>query len=85
MSSVGLYVNGAISLSISSLVEEYKCAKVRLELTLNESQDPLVHSAAPTLATRRKLKLGTAVVDAKTIFRHWEIVGMSNREGEALG
>lgn len=34
LSGVGLYRNGALSLPISSLVEEYKCAKAQLEMTL---------------------------------------------------
>ncbi|KAL7868614.1 hypothetical protein SRHO_G00099980 [Serrasalmus rhombeus] len=51
MSSVGLYVDGPLSLPISSLTEEYKCAKARLEMTLSESRDPLVRCAAPALRT----------------------------------
>ena len=66
LSSIGLYGNGALSLPISSLVEEYKCTKARLEMTLTESRDPYVRGAAPTLATRRKWKPTAAVAEAKT-------------------
>lgn len=52
-SSVGLYRNVALSLSISSLVEEYKCAKARLEMTLTESQDSVVRNTAFFLVTGR--------------------------------
>ncbi len=39
LSNIGLYGYGALSLPISSLVEEYKCSKARLEMTLTESRD----------------------------------------------
>lgn len=64
LSSIGLYGNGALSLPISSLVEEYKCAKSRLGMTLTESWDPFVSGAAPTLATGRKWKPSAAVTVA---------------------
>lgn len=40
LSSIGLYGNGALSLPVSSLVEDYKCAKARLEMT---SLNPGIH------------------------------------------
>lgn len=87
MSSVGLYSNGALSLPISSLMEEYKCAKVRLEMTLTESKDPLVRGAAPTLKTGRKWKPEAAVAEAKAALRHRDVVGHVNqgRGGFGLG
>ena len=75
LSSIGLYGNGALSLPISSVVEEYKCAKARLEMTLTESRDPFVRGAAPTLVTGRKWKPSAAVAVAKTALRHRDIVG----------
>lgn len=65
LSSFRLYISGALSLSISSLVEEYKCAKVRLNLSLTESQDLVVRGVAPTLATGNKWTPTTAVLDVK--------------------
>ncbi|KAK0139173.1 Retrovirus-related Pol polyprotein from type-2 retrotransposable element R2DM [Merluccius polli] len=75
LSNIGLYGNRALSLPISSLVEEYKCAKTRLEMTLTESRDPFVRGAAPTLVTGRKWKPSAAVAVAKTALRHRDIVG----------
>ncbi|KAK0148024.1 hypothetical protein N1851_012273 [Merluccius polli] len=75
LSSIGLYGNGALSLPISSLVEEYKCSKARLEMTLTESRDPVVTGAAPTLATGRRWKPSAAVAQAKSALRHRDIVG----------
>lgn len=81
MNSVGLYGNGALSLPIS------KSVKVRLELTLTESQDSLVPGAAPTLATGRKWKPGAAEADIKSALRHRDIVGhvQQGRGGFGLG
>lgn len=44
----GLYGSGLLSLPISSLVEEYKCARAKLEITLTESQVSTIISVAPT-------------------------------------
>ena len=48
LSSIGLYENGALSLLLSSLVEEYKCAKARNEMMLRESRDPTIRITATT-------------------------------------
>ncbi|TWW63624.1 hypothetical protein D4764_03G0006320 [Takifugu flavidus] len=85
LSSIGLYGNGVLSLPISSLVEEYKCAKARLEMTLTESRDPFVRGAAPTLATGRKWKPSAAVAEAKTSLRHRDIVGHVQHGKNGLG
>ncbi|KAL1278284.1 hypothetical protein QQF64_024957 [Cirrhinus molitorella] len=45
VSSVSLYSKGALLLPISSLVKEFKCAKVRLDMSLTESRDPTKASA----------------------------------------
>lgn len=85
LSSIGLYGNGALSLPISSLVEEYKCAKTRVEMTLTESRDPCVRDAAPNLATGRKWKPSAAVAVAKTTLRHRDIVGRVQHGRGGLG
>ncbi|KAJ8389272.1 hypothetical protein AAFF_G00121370 [Aldrovandia affinis] len=40
--NIGLYGHGALELPVSSLTEEYKCTKVRLNMTLTESQDGMI-------------------------------------------
>ena len=85
LTSIGLYSNGALSLPISSLVEEYKCAKTRVEMTLTESRDPVVRGAAPTLVTGRKWKPSAAVAVAKTALRHRDIVGHVQHGRGGLG
>ena len=64
-----------LSLPISSLVEAYKCAKARLEMTLTESRDSIVRGVAPTLATGKKWTPASAVLDTKSALRHRDIVG----------
>lgn len=86
-SSVGLYSDGDLSLPISSLVEEFKCAKVRLEMSLTDSRDPVVRGAPPTLATGRKWTPATAVQQAKSALLHRDVVGhvQQGRGGFGLG
>ena len=61
LSSVAMYGKGIVELPISSLTEEFNCAKVRLEMTLTQSKDPEVRRVAPTVNTERKWKLKQAV------------------------
>lgn len=54
LSNIGLFWNGALELPVFSLTEENKCTKVRLYMTLTESQNAMIRAAAPRLATGRK-------------------------------
>ncbi|KAJ8409026.1 hypothetical protein AAFF_G00240470 [Aldrovandia affinis] len=47
LSNIGLYGHGALELPVSSLTEEYKCTKVRLNMTLTESQDGMIQRLPP--------------------------------------
>lgn len=87
LSSIGLYGKGMLHLPISSLVEEYKCAKFRLEMMLLDSNDPFVAQAVPILATGRKWTLLAATEQAKAALRHKDIVGrvQEGRSGLGLG
>ncbi|KAL7393910.1 hypothetical protein ABVT39_017600 [Epinephelus coioides] len=69
------------------LVEEFKCAKVRLDMSLTDSWDPVVRGAAPTLATGKKWTPATAVQQAKSALLHCDIVGhvQQGRGGFGLG
>lgn len=53
MSSIGPYGKGILELPVSSLVEEYKCSKVRLEMTQMDSRDPCITKIVLTFKTRR--------------------------------
>ena len=37
LTTIGLYGDGVLKLPLTSLTEEFKCAKTRLQMTLNES------------------------------------------------
>ncbi|KAK0153815.1 hypothetical protein N1851_004106 [Merluccius polli] len=54
LSNIALYGKGILELPLSSLTEEYKSTKVRLQMMLTESRDPCVAKTAPTLSTGRK-------------------------------
>jgi len=54
LSRLGLYSKGILLLPVSALTGEFKCAKVRLEMTLVESHDKCVREAAPVLKSGRK-------------------------------
>jgi len=57
--------------SCSALTEEFKCAKVRLEMTLVESQDKCVREAEPVLKTGRKWSAKKSVVETKAAPSNW--------------
>jgi hypothetical protein len=87
LSNIGLYGHGALELPISSLSEEYKCTKVRLSMTLAESQDAAIRTAPPRLATGRKWTPAEAVEQAQSALRHGDILGhvQQGRYGFGLG
>ena len=66
---------GVLELPITSLDGEYKCSKVRLQMTLKDSRDHTISNAAPLLSTGRKWKPSDAVQHAKSALRHNDIVG----------
>ncbi|KAL6460670.1 hypothetical protein MHYP_G00306360 [Metynnis hypsauchen] len=80
-----LYGDGVLKLPLTSLTEEFKCAKTRLQMTLNESQDPVVRENAPTLATGRKWTPARAVEEATAALRHADIVGNVQQGRGGLG
>lgn len=54
LTNISLYGKGVLELAITSLTEEYKCSKVRLQMTLKDSRDQTISNAAPLLLTGRK-------------------------------
>jgi len=71
LSRVGLYSKGILQLPVSALTEEFKCAKVRLEMTLVESRDKCVREAGPVLKTGRKWSAKKSVVEANWLPFIW--------------
>ena len=54
LSTVALYGKGILELPMTSLVEEFKCAKTSLEMTLSQSKDPAVKNTAPIVKTGKQ-------------------------------
>lgn len=75
LTTIGLYGDSILKLPLSSLTEEFKCAKTRLQMTLNESRDTVVSNNAPALATGRKWRPAKAVEEAIAALKHADIVG----------
>jgi hypothetical protein len=83
---LGLYTSsGKLQLPISSLVEEFKVAKARLLMTLNNSPDECISRAGIELRTGRKWSVSQAVDVAKNRLVHQDIVGTTNTGRQGLG
>lgn len=68
LTNISLYGKGVIELPITSLTEEYKCSKVKLQMNLKDSRDQTISNAVPPLLTGRKWTPSAAL-------RHSDIVG----------
>ncbi len=75
LSSVGLYGHGKLEFPITGLVEEFKCTKVRLVMTLTESEDAVIRTAAPQVVAGRKWTPSEAVQSAKSALHFRDVVG----------
>ncbi|KAJ8393735.1 hypothetical protein AAFF_G00057880 [Aldrovandia affinis] len=75
LTNISLYGKGVLELPLTSLTEEYKCSKVRLQMTLKDSRDQTISNAAPPLLTGRKWTPSDAVQQATSALRHKDIVG----------
>lgn len=84
-SSVSKYEQGLLQLPLSILTEEFKCTKVRLEMTLTESKETAIQAAGPTLVTGNKWSAKSAVQQAKSALHHIDIVGQVQHGRGGLG
>lgn len=85
LTTIALYGDCLLKLPLTSLMEEFKCAKTRLQVTLNESQDVLVSRNAPAVVTGRKWRPARAVEEAVTALKHADIVGHVQQGRGGLG
>lgn len=71
-------------LAESGLVEEFKCTKVRLEMTLS---NPYFAQSAPTLVTGRKRTPRAAPQQVKSALEHQDVIGnvQHGRGGVGIG
>lgn len=75
LTNISLYGKGVLELPITSLIDEYKCSKVRLLMTLKDSKDQITSNAAPALVTGRKWTPSSAAKQAMSALKHSDIVG----------
>ncbi|GFR81669.1 reverse transcriptase [Elysia marginata] len=74
LSDVAMYCRKAkLKLPMKSILEEYKCGKVRLVTMLEESDDPVVKTVQPSIKTGRKWKVAEAIDEAKECLRLKEV------------
>ena len=72
---MALYGKGVLQLPVSSLVEEFKCTKVRTELLLAGSRDVVDSKVVPNPTKGRKWNPRMAAQEAEATLGHAEIVG----------
>ncbi|KAE8284702.1 hypothetical protein D5F01_LYC16135 [Larimichthys crocea] len=85
LTTTGLYGDSVLKLPLTSLTEEFKCAKTRLQMTLNKSKDLVMRENAPTLATGHKWIPTRAVEEATAALSHADIVGNVQQGRGGLG
>lgn len=79
ITNTALYGKGVLELPVSSLTEEFKSSKVRLEMTLAESRDPVVAQ------TIRKWSSAAATEQEMAALKHQEIMGYMQLGRGGLG
>uniref|UniRef100_A0A3B1K6T8 Reverse transcriptase domain-containing protein n=1 Tax=Astyanax mexicanus TaxID=7994 RepID=A0A3B1K6T8_ASTMX len=87
LSSVAWCGRGMLELPLTSLVEEFKCAKVGREMQLLGSKDGLVKATAPVTRSGRKWNAREATQAARRALEHRDVVGQvqNGRAGLGLG
>ena len=83
LTSVALFQRtGALQLPFCSLVEEYKCAKVRLVLMMKDSSDAAIARVQPDVRTGRRWDVETAAEAAISDAKFKEIQGITRGIGK---
>lgn len=85
LSSVAWCGRGVLELPLTSLVEEFKCAKVGREMQLLGSKDGLVKATAPVTRSGRKWNSREATQAAKRALEHKDVVGQVQTGRAGLG
>ncbi|GFO20742.1 reverse transcriptase [Plakobranchus ocellatus] len=74
-----------LKLPMKSILKEYKSGKARLLTMLEESDDPVVKTAQPSLKTGRKWKVTETVDVAKECLKMKEVIGQTQTDRRGLG
>ena len=84
--TVGLYSKTAkVRLPISSLEEEFKTGKVRLQMMMRDSPDPVIREAAPEVKSGDKWSAKPAIKEAEASLKTKEIMGAVQTGRGGLG
>ena len=84
--TLGLYSQTAkLQLPLSSLEEEYKVGKIRLQLMLRDSPDEAIQKAKPEVKSGKKWSASKTISIAEADLRTKEIIGAVNTGREGLG
>ncbi|GFR61990.1 reverse transcriptase [Elysia marginata] len=70
---------------MKSVLEEYKCGKVRLVTMLEDSDDPVVKTVQPSFKTDRKWKVTEAIDEANECLKMKEVIGQTQTDRKGLG
>ena len=66
-------------------MEGFKCTKARLDMTLAESQDAVIRTAAPHVVTGKKWTPSEAVQSAKSALLFKDVIGQVQQGRAGLG
>lgn len=77
--------SGSLQLPTRSIVEEFKCSKVRLALMMKDSPDAVVSVTQPQVATGRKWKAEVEVSEATSDAEWREVLGAVQQDRKGLG
>ena len=80
-----MYGHGILGLPVSGLVEEFKCTKTRLEMTLSESRDKSIWAVGLSLTTGWKWTPKEETQQTKAALQHADIVGHVQQGRGGLG
>ena len=84
--TLGLYSKSAkIQLPVSSLEEEYKTGKTRLQMMLRDSPDEAIQKTQPKVKSGRKWTASAAIQDAESSLQIKEVIGAVQTGRAGLG
>ena len=72
-------------MSLKSILEENKCDKARLLSISEDSKDPVVKTAQPTLKTGRKWNVVEVLDPAKECLKIKEVIGQTQTDRKGQG
>ena len=77
--------SGALCLPTRSIVEEYKCGKVRFSMMMQDSMDVVISSARPEVVTGKKWQAEVAAEEARRTAEFSEVVGATQTDRSGIG